>query len=458
LGSAPDYNRIYYLKFRFHTMIKTTLMNRNRIFPFILIPFLLLVGCSPAIFLTTSQRAEQEADSLMAAERTSEALLAYHQAIQIDPSNHSAAKKLIPLYLKQGRMREADFVFKMLSEPEKNSLVTTSFNTLPQESSGLKINWMKATIHDVPVGLFADIEMMVVSYQSGRVVEYRLSDGGEVWSIIIGRTITSPPLISAGVVLVGCESGELIALDRMNGSKLWKTNLPGAVYARPLADKDRIYTGSYNGKMTALDLATGTKIWQMDAGEPIVNQPIVMKNRLYFGTAGGTVYSLDCATGAALWEKPVRLPGSLEAQPVIVNDQLLMACNDSRIYALDLNGKGYFWQYSTPDSLYASPLVNGDQVYVFSIGQKAAAMNVTTGNVIWEKDLPDPVRSTPVYFSGKLFFSGVSQPYLFEMDAATGQLTDKLNTGDWIEVGPILVDKTLLLAGKDGAVISYRLN
>jgi hypothetical protein len=102
--------------------------------------------------------------------------------------------------------------------------------------------------------------------------------------------------------------------------------------------------------------------------------------------------------------------------------------------------------------------VDESSVYAFSIGQTAAALDRATGAILWQQDLPAPVRQTPVLTGKSLFFVTLSQPYLFRIDAANGTVTGQADTGDWIEAGPVMNGNRLLLAGKDGAVIAYRVN
>ena len=103
-------------------------------------------------------------------------------------------------------------------------------------------------------------------------------------------------------------------------------------------------------------------------------------------------------------------------------------------------------------------MIQDGRVFVFSIGQTGCRIGLADRKPIWEAELPVPVRSTPVMVGSNIYFAGVSQPTLFEMDAASGLITGQMNTGDWIESGPVITGNTLLLAGKDGAVIAYRIN
>ena len=417
-----------------------------------------LAGCSSPVYLSRSQRYELEADRLAAMDRTSEAMLAYHQAAAADPGNQSARRKLIPLYQQQGRLREAEYVLQELTDSEKIGLNLAGSQTQPQETTKLKLQWINREIHDVPVGFMADDASIAVSYQSGQVALRQLAGGHALWKKSIPETLTAPPALTSSEVILGCGSGRMIVLDRRTGEERWSAILPGSIYASPLLDRDRVYAASYGGQVAAFDRTSGKPLWQVKTDSAVTGTLLLFDNRLYAGTTGGQIFSIDAIKGNSLWEKPAHLTGSLEASIVMAPEFLLAAGNDSRLTALDLNGKAYYWQYSTSDSIYASPLVAQDRVFVFSIGQKAAALAVNTGQPVWEVDLPAPVRSTPAFLDGNIYFTGVSGPFLHIMDSTNGNILTKIDTGDWIESGPQLVGNTLLLAGKDGAVIAYRLD
>jgi len=431
--------------------------NLSKIFSVVVI-LAWLTACSPFLFQTDSQRLEYEADRLLADDRVSEALLAYRQSIDSDPLNFSATRKLIPLYQKQGRLREAYYLFQLIPEADRNALKIEPADLSPGESENVKLDWIQMLNHEEPVGLTADEQAVVVSYRAGNVALVDITNGSILWSISTEKVITSPPSLTSSAVFVGCESGALTALRRSDGKIIWETHLKGAIYASPVAKNGLLYVGSYEGQLAAIDLANGSVRWQADAESPILAPVAVDGETLYVATTAGTVHSLNRNTGEALWIKPARLPGSLEAQPVVVSDRILVATNDSRVYALALNGKDYFWQFSMSDSIYSNPVVDNDRAYIFSIGQSAAAVDLKSGEKLWQVEIPVPVRSTPVLINEQLYFSGISQSNLYVMDTAAGQIKTVINTGDWIAAGPMKSGKHLLLAGKDGALLSYRIN
>ncbi len=417
-----------------------------------------LTGCSSSLFLNASQRLEREADQLLADDRKSEALLAFHQAAEADASNHSAIKKLIPLYVEQERIRQAKTEYSRLTQQEQSEMTEDLSQGKPSSSPPVNFLWINDLIQSEPVGLAADHDAIVASYKSGLVTLLKYADGSPFWTKNIRQTITSAPGITADWIILGCESGDVIALNRKSGDTVWTVNLTGSIFASPYISGDRVYIGSYNDRMTALDLPTGKILWQVETGDAVVSQPTLQNGILYFVTTGGKAHAIDANTGQARWNTPASLGGGLEVSPVPAGDMVLIAGTDSRLTSLSLSGDAYFWQYSMPDSIYASPLVHGRDVFVFSIGQQAARLQLATGKPVWEMELPVSVRSTPVIIGDGIFFAGVSQPHLFSLDAATGEIKSKIHTGDWIESGPLVQGKLLLIAGKDGAVIAYQVN
>ena len=88
---------------------------------------------------------------------------------------------------------------------------------------------------------------------------------------------------------------------------------------------------------------------------PVVSPPLAAGDVLYAATTGGRIHALDRATGQPVWKDIPGLSGSLEAPLVLDGGRLLAGGNNSRLYALDINGRDYFWDYSMPDSIYAAP-------------------------------------------------------------------------------------------------------
>jgi outer membrane protein assembly factor BamB len=56
-----------------------------------------------------------------------------------------------------------------------------------------------------------------------------------------------------------------------------------------------------------------------------------------------------------------------------------------------------------------------------------------------------------------LYYVAAGDPNLYAVDALTGQPLWQMDMGDWLAAGPVVVDGSLFIAGKDGVILTYRL-
>ena len=126
------------------------------------------------------------------------------------------------------------------------------------------------------------------------------------------------------------------------------------------------------------------------------------------------------------------------------------------MYALSVASGDEHWQYSTPDVVYAQPVVVGDTVYVASSGQTLTALDVSSGRARWELRTVTALNDPPAVAGDRLYFVAAGDPNLYAVDRATGQVLWRMDTGDWLASGPVMVNGMVYLAGKDGTVSAFR--
>ena len=223
---------------------------KNRLSLLIILFLLILSACSAGFWTSPSQKLEQEADGLLADDRISEAILTYHQAASADPSNHSAVKKIIPLYRTQGRNRTADAMLSRLTESERSGLVPADPRGWVSSVTGLTNAWLITPAADEACRAGRRYNICPrFPYAGGQVALLdRVNGRTSVDPVRRPKPLTSPPALDKERVIVGSGSGQLVAFDRDSGVKLWTMNLPGAVYAAPALDDIFAYAGSYGGK------------------------------------------------------------------------------------------------------------------------------------------------------------------------------------------------------------------
>jgi outer membrane protein assembly factor BamB len=426
----------------------------------LLIFFLLTAGCSTINSSSRSVAIELQGESLYSDGNVIEAVEYFKSSYLSDQKNYSAISKLVRLLVEQGRFREADKFLQKIPDNKRKSLNIESISEKPGTHSNVSFHWIWKNLadpeKDLPVGLASNDSVVIAAYQTGVVVCVRLIDGHFLWEKDLNTNISISPEFSDNLVLLTDVSGKIYALDDFSGEIRWQIHKNNILPTGILVEENLVYISSYSGMVSAHLIDNGNLLWQRSVSSAPVHKPIVEDGVLYIGSEKGQVFALNALTGENFWDQPAIISGGIEAQPVLVENKLLAATIDSRLYALATNGTDYYWRYSMPDSIFARPLVFEDNVYIFSIGESAAALNLEDGTPIWQVELPTPVRSSPVLRNSKLYLAGTNQPYLYVMDGANGDFVDTIHTGDWIEYGPIQFGETLLLAGKDGSIIAYR--
>jgi len=79
---------------------------------------------------------------------------------------------------------------------------------------------------------------------------------------------------------------------------------------------------------------------------------------------------------------------------------------------------------------------------------------VMTGDERWDVRAASPVPYSPAVVGTTVYYVAAGDPNLYAVDDATGKPLWKLDTGDWLAAGPVVVDGTMYLLGKDGAVLA----
>ena len=142
--------------------------------------------------------------------------------------------------------------------------------------------------------------------------------------------------------------GEVIAVTT-SGRVQWRQPAYGNVRAAPVAANRRLYVTAYRdhpstGFLFALDTVTGQPVWeapfqvQGESGnrrkQYFSASPLVIGDVVYVTSVNRHVYAVDALTGHLLWS--LELSRSIATQPRWAHGMLLIAANDARVHAVDV--------------------------------------------------------------------------------------------------------------------------
>jgi outer membrane protein assembly factor BamB len=164
--------------------------------------------------------------------------------------------------------------------------------------------------------------------------------------------------------------------------------------------------------------------------------------------------------------------GEVVSSPAIVDGVVYVGSNDGRLYAIDQQSGSRKWAFATEARIASSPAVNQGLVYFNSYDGNFYAVDTATGKLRWKfrnagerryaathlhgslpagETMPDPFdvyQSSPAVFNGAVYF-GSGDGNIYALDAATGALKWKFQTGNVVHASPAIVDGRLYIGSWD---------
>ncbi len=181
--------------------------------------------------------------------------------------------------------------------------------------------------------------------------------------------------------------------------------------------------------------------WKFPTGDAIVSSPVYADGAIYFGGDDGNIYAVAAADGRQLWKR--RTGGPVAATPAIAGGTLYVGSYDGKFYALDARTGTPRWKFATggerrfeakglhgmqpknqtiadPFDVYlSSPVVGGGSVFFGSGDGNVYALDAVSGDLKWKFQTGDVVHASPAYADGVVFF-GSWDSYFYAVDATTG--------------------------------------
>ena len=190
----------------------------------------------------------------------------------------------------------------------------------------------------------------------------------------------------------------------------WKFHTAGQVISSPAISGGTAYVGSTDGNLYAIDLASGAQKWKFPTEVRITSSPAVDQGLVYFGSFNGNFYAVTAADGKLKW-KFHTAERRFTAQ---------------HIHGIEPAGE------SMPDPFdfyLSSPAVWNGAVYFGSGDGNVYALDAATGALKWKFQTGDVVHASPAISDGVLFV-GSWDSYFYALDATTGNEKWRFKTGE----------------------------
>jgi outer membrane protein assembly factor BamB len=203
--------------------------------------------------------------------------------------------------------------------------------------------------------------------------------------------------------------------------------LAGEAFAQSMFRGDAAHTGA----VTAIAPRQFHRLkWRFLTGGRVVSSPVFQDGVLYVGSDDGSVYALDATSGQRRWR--FATAGPVASTPAVAGGLVYFMSYDGKFYAVEANSGRLRWKFTTG-------------------GERRFEAKNLHGFLPKSQTIADPFDmflSSPVVAEGAVFF-GCGDGNLYALDASTGALRWKLQTGDVVHASPAYADGVVYVGSWD---------
>ena len=309
--------------------------------------------------------------------------------------------------------------------------------------------------------------------------------GETVWRYGAGEAIAVPPVVHANSAFITAglesETGRIIALDAETGQLLWTYRLHGVSDYPVTVAGNFLYTSTRDGRLIVLDHRTGKESWSYKTEHILHGSPVVQDGRLFL--ASSKIHALDALTGKPMWTHE---PEGGKAIGLIAHSKGIVAVMSAgnHLNLIDaVKGKRRLTKRLWFGGI-GTPVILGDLVYLSGDRGSVQAVELQARDIPMEKALrfwwnklwlynSAPRPPAPVGYSWfhrgiggltahivahddhRLFLVARHPDHsasVVAMDAASGELLWRFNSGVLIAEGVTSVGEILVVCTQAGEI------
>ncbi len=312
---------------------------------------------------------------------------------------------------------------------------------------------------------------------------FSTKDGKKRWSVNVGDVDEDDAVISggistdAGIVYVTAGYDEILAVDGQKGEIKWRAKISAPSRAAPTIVGGRVFVTTLSNTILALDAANGAVLWEFSGlgqstGLVGAASPAATADMVVPAFSSGEVYAIRSGNGSVAWSdnlaSSVRLGGmsalsDIRGLPVIESNVVYAISFGGKIAAIDLMTGARIWQRDISGA--KTPWVSGNRLYLISSEGQIVSLDKEKGTVIWVSQLArfkDKIeKEGQIFWSGPLMAGGRLMAFstdgrIAEINPAQGTLIREWNSGENVQISPVIAGGTLYILSDDGDLTAYR--
>jgi orotate phosphoribosyltransferase len=284
------------------------------------------------------------------------------------------------------------------------------------------------------------------------------------WGPLNTGTHSAPhagPVIGAEHIIVASNAGYVVCLN-VEAREIWRFEARASrngIHSTPVVRNNFVWFGAYDGFVYCLNASDGRCVWEQRVAQWVGSSPTLddAGETLYIGGElgenGGSLIALDAASGKRVWETP--LNHYVHSAPCIdvVNDRVLVGCNDGNVYACDKSTGRIVWRFNTGGAVKSGAALDGQgNCFFCSTDGNFYAVKAETGALSWSRRLGRSAYFRPLVVDNIVVAAGASGRVI-AVDRMTGTVQWIATVGGNVVGGAAVTDDGRILIGShDGCV------
>jgi eukaryotic-like serine/threonine-protein kinase len=219
----------------------------------------------------------------------------------------------------------------------------------------------------------------------------------------------------------------------------WQFHADGSIRHAIAISGDVALAPSDDGVLHALGVEDGAERWSFTATAPM-RAPFTAGDKVYVADGAGVIHAVMLSSGDAVWTSATPLNGPSEL--TVVGSKLYVGTSDGNVVGIDITTGAETWRQSLSPGSRAihAPAATESTVVVATDDRYLAALDAATGEIRWRIETGDFDTGTPV-IHGDVAYVGsgsenVANGQLVAYDLATGAERWRINA---IHGSPVVV-------------------
>ena len=312
-----------------------------------------------------------------------------------------------------------------------------------------------------------------------RLSAFSAENGDRVWSTDVSNPDEDDPVIgggisyAAGILYITNGFAEVLAVRPPSGEILWRKTTPAPSRAAPTIMDGRLFVPTIDNRLLALNASNGNTLWEyqgisesaglVGAASPAANRDIVVPV-----FSSGDIVALRVENGSVAWTdnlSNLRSRGGLasisdiKAMPVIDKGLIFAMSFSGKIAAIEERTGTRIWQREIGGA--NTPWLAGNHLFVLSSDNQLVALGRENGTIRWVTELEKFDGSDPIFYAGPLMAGGrliliSTEGKVIEVNPETGDVTTTWDSGQSVNIAPIIAGGTMYVLSENGTLSAYR--